>query len=303
MTTSRALPAALAVVSAVALCACTAEPSTGNTDLRVAAAVYPLAFAAQEVAGVHGEVLLLTAPGVEPHDLELSPAVVKQLRDMDVVFYLERFQPAIEKAVDSTGAWALGVEQMVEIHDHSDGDHDGHPDIAENEHDSHFWLNPLLLADFGFAIANEFGRLDLTHADGYLRRARSLESDLLALDAEFSAGLAACERDTILVSHEAFGFLATRYGLTQVGLAGLSPDAEPSPARVRKIRAIAAQTGATTVFSETLVDPSVAQALASDAGLEVAVLDPIEGLFDDDDDYFTVMRRNLAALEDALGCR
>ena len=295
--------AALAAASAVALGACTADPTTGNTDLDVAAAVYPLAYVAEQVAGSHGEVLLLTAPGVEPHDLELSPAVVKRLRDMDVVFYLERFQPAIEDAVDSTGAWAIGVEQMVEIHDHSDSDHDGHPDVAENEHDSHFWLDPLLLADFGFAVANEYGRLDITHADGYLRRARDLEEDLLALDAEFTAGLADCERTTILVSHEAFGFLATRYGLTQVGLAGLSPDAEPSPARIRQIRSIAAQTGATTVFSETLVDPSVAQALASDAGLEVAVLDPIEGLFDDDDDYLIVMRRNLAALEEALGCK
>jgi zinc transport system substrate-binding protein len=129
-----------------------------------------------------------------------------------------------------------------------------------------------------------------------------LGADLAATDAAYADRLSSCERTTLLTSHEAFGYLAARYGLTQMGLSGLDPEAEPSPARIREVRDIADSTGATTVFVETIVDPSVVEAFAHDANLAIATLDPIESLTDSDDDYLIVATRNLDALSAGLGC-
>jgi zinc transport system substrate-binding protein len=127
---------------------------------------------------------------------------------------------------------------------------------------------------------------------------------LTALDEEFSTGLARCERNVVVTTHEAFGYLAHRYGLEMVGVSGLSPDAEPSPARLAEIREVVVDEGVTTIFYERLVSPKVAETLADDLGVDTAVLDPIEGLTDETEgeDYFTLMRANLGALEEANGC-
>jgi len=127
------------------------------------------------------------------------------------------------------------------------------------------------------------------------------------LDDDLAAGLAECTSRTILTSHDAFGWLASRYDLEQHGVAGLEPDAEPDPDRLADLADLAEREGVTTVFTETLVSPRVARTLAREAGgLRTAVLDPLEGLdeerIESGDDYLSVMRDNLAALRKALGC-
>jgi zinc transport system substrate-binding protein len=105
-----------------------------------------------------------------------------------------------------------------------------------------------------------------------------------------------------VTSHTAFNYLAQRYGLTEVGITGISPEAEPSPQRLAEVAADARATGATTIFFETLVSPKVAETIAREVGARTAVLDPLEGLTEPGSDYFSVMRANLAALTEALGC-
>ena len=116
-------------------------------------------------------------------------------------------------------------------------------------------------------------------------------------------GLRGCERQTVVVSHDAFGYLA-KYGLRFEAIAGLSPDAEPTPADLARLQQLIDTDGITTVFSERLVSPRLSQTLADDMGITTAVLDPIEGLSDEtaDEDYLSLMRENLAALELANGC-
>lgn len=296
----RAVSATVAAVFALAACSTApgATTSTGTADLSVAAAFYPLQFVAERVGGAHVAITALAPPGVEPHDLELSPAAVRSVRSSDVVLYLSGFQASVDEAVKTTGAPALDVADSVALLPAPAG--------LALSFDPHFWLDPTLLSAYAGAVGEEFASLDPAHADEYRANATKLKNDLATLDAKYQAGLATCARHTILTSHEAFGYLAARYGLTQVGLSGLDPEAEPSPAKIREARAIAVSSGATTVFIEALVDPSVVQAFASDAHLTVATLDPIESLVPStlvaNPSYITAMEQNLFALRTALAC-
>jgi zinc transport system substrate-binding protein len=294
--TIRPTLAAVSLVATVALVGCSpaeSTPTSSTTTLEVAAAFYPLQFVAERVGGNHVAVTALAPPGVEPHDLELSPVGVRAVRDADVVLYLAGFQPSVDDAIAATNARGFNAGDSVDLLPPSNAE--------QGSFDPHFWLDPTLLATFADAVGNEFATLDPANATEYQANAAALVTDLTSLDDEYSAGLAQCERDTILVSHEAFGYLARRYGLVQVGLSGLDPEAEPSPARIREVRDIAESEGATTVYAEALVDPSVVEAFARDAHLVVATLDPVESAIAPDD-YLVIMNRNLTALEVGLGC-
>lgn len=287
---------ALGAVVSLGLTACSSPDSSSPSDtsnLTVAAAFYPLQFIAERIGGNPVKVITLTPPGAEPHDLELSPSGVREVRDADIVLYISGFQPKVDDAIAATGAKGFDVSDVIDL-------------IGGGERnvgtDPHFWLDPILLTDYADAVTEEYTTLDPVHADVYRTNNASLTADLAELDTLYADGLSTCERDTILTSHEAFGYLALRYGLTQVGLSGINPDAEPSPSRIREIRDFATSVGATTVFVETLVDPSVVEAFAYDAGLEVATLDPIGGLVEEGDDYLIIMHRNLDVLKAGLGC-
>ena len=160
------------------------------------------------------------------------------------------------------------------------------------------------MADVADAVATGSPRLDPDHADDYVANAADVRRELEALDREYADGLADCALDTIVVSHDAFGYLA-RYGLHVEPIVGLTPDAEPSPADLARLQELVRDDGITTVFTESLSSPKLADTLAGDLGVDVAVLDPIEGLSDRtrDDDYLSLMRENLARLQEANQCR
>jgi len=190
-------------------------------------------------------------------------------------------------------------EHADEEGEHAEEDgHDDHGDL-----DPHFWQDPVRMADLGDAIASTLGELDPDNKADYTKNADALRKDLEKLDGEYTDGLKSCERDLVVVSHDAFGYLA-KYGLHLEPIAGLSPDAEPTSAGLADLQHLIEDEGVTTVFYETLVSPKFAQTLADDAGAETAVLDPIEGLTGEtaDEDYLSLMRSNLAALEKANGC-
>ena len=277
-------------------CSATTDQGSSASDatdtLRIDAAFYPLQYVAERVAGDYGTVTTLTQPGIEPHDLELAPATVRSMQDADVVLFVGGLQPAIEDAIEATGVNSFDAADAIPLVERQTG---------ELSFDPHFWLDPALVADYARAVGDEFARLNPAHADAYVANAAALAIQLDALDGEFSKGLATCTRREFITTHEAFGYLADAYDLHQEGLAGIDPEAEPSPARLREIKDVIAHTGATTIFTETLVNTRVADALASDAGVKTEVLDPIESVVDGTD-YLSVMNHNLAALRTALEC-
>jgi zinc transport system substrate-binding protein len=173
--------------------------------------------------------------------------------------------------------------------------------------DPHFWLDPQLMIAAVDEVEAALSEASPDAAATFEANARAYKEELTALDEELAAGLGSCERDEIVTSHAAFYYLAQRYGLTQLPITGLSPEAEPDPERLSELADQIEADGITTIFYETLVSPDVAETLAREAGVEAAVLNPIEGLteqqVEDGDDYASVMRDNLAALQEALGCR
>lgn len=302
----------LAMLTAPTLLAATACGGGSTTDagssggrLRVAVAFYPLAYLVEQIGGDTVEVTNLTAPGAEPHDLELSPRDVAAILDSDLVVYLSGFQPAVDDAVAQADRdLALDVASAADLTRTVTPIEDGEEHEDEAGTDPHFWLDPERFA----AVADEVAaRLAAARPDDrreLTSRADALGDRLDALDQEFRDGLADCERTELVTSHTAFGYLADRYGLTQVGIAGLVPDAEPTPERLAEVSDFVGDHGVTTVYFETLVSPAVAEAVADEAGVETAVLDPLEGLTDrsDGDDYLAVMRSNLQTLRSGQGC-
>ncbi|WP_296666266.1 metal ABC transporter substrate-binding protein [Demequina sp.] len=295
---------AAATAAALSLAACApggsaADGSAGAEGPTVAAAFYPLEYVARAVAGGEATVIALAQPGLEAHDLELSPSAVRDVQGADLLLYLSEFQPAVDDAVSSTGVETLDAHAIVDEHGGAgEAADDGH-DHGEN--DPHFWLDPTLLAEYGRQVADRLGVIDPDRAADYAANAAALEQTLTGIDEAYAAGLASCERDTIFVAHEAFGYLTERYGIHQEGFAGINPDAEPSPARLLEIKQLVAESGATVIFTENEVSARVADALASDVGVATAVLSPIETVTGDDD-YAAVMNRNLDQIRSALAC-
>ncbi len=249
------------------------------------AAFYPLAYAAEQSGGPAVSVYNLTPAGAEPHDLELAPDDVRRIQEADVVLLLGHgFQPQVERAAkSSSGRVALLLDT---------------PGLGQRDNDPHVWLDP--------------GRYSLlVHRIGEILHARAgaaaLARRLSALDSEYRRGLAECARHEIVTSHAAFGYLAARYGLEQISIEGLTPEAEPTPAELRHVAEFVRRRHVTTIYFETLVSPKLAQTLARETGTKTAVLDPIEGLtpeaIEHGADYFSVMRANLANLRSGLGCR
>jgi zinc transport system substrate-binding protein len=247
----------------------------------VMAAFYPLAHAADQIGGDSVEVTNLTPPGTEPHDVELSVRDVEKVRSADVVFYLgEGFQPALERAVDGADGETVDLLESVEV----------------RENDPHVWLDPARYQ----GAAEKIGDVLARPSEPFVRR-------LMKLDADFRVGLAHCERREIVTSHDAFGYLADRYALKQIPITGISPEAEPTSRALERVIDQVRASGATTVFFETLLSPRIAETVARETGARTAVLNPIEGLTEDElargENYFSVMRENLATLRKALGCR
>ena len=308
-------PPALAALTAAALllagCATsTSGAATGtraaNGAVEILASFYPLQYVAQQVGGDLVEVSSLTPPGAEPHDVELSPREVRAVGEAGLVVYLSGFQSAVDAAIAARKPAhvvdAAKSADLVRAHRASAADSPATTKSAGAARDPHFWLDPDRLARLAAPVAEALTEIDPAHAATYAANAAALRASLTALDAEFTTNLATCARRVVVTSHEAFGYLADRYDLTQVGISGLDPDAEPSPARLKEIGDTIRARGVTTIFSERLINPKVAQTLATDLGVTAAVLDPVESLSDPQSDYRQVMQQNLTQLRDALGC-
>ena len=300
-------PSSALVVLLLALAGCggsSASGDTGSESVQVTAGLYPYAFVADRVGGPDVEVTNLTAPGAEPHDLELTPQQVGRLGQSDLVLYSEGFQPAVDEAVEQQARdAALDVLQVVALHDAAHAE-DGHAE-EHGEHegqDPHVWLDPARLSTIAGAVADRLAEVDPAHEDAYRDRAKTLQDELAALDHDLRTGLSSCARTQIVTSHDAFGYLADAYGLEQVAVAGLSPEDEASPRRLAEVAEQARAEGTTTIFFEELVSPAVAESLAREVGAEATVLSPLEGP-PEDGDYLTEMRKNLERLRTALDCR
>lgn len=306
-------PLALTIPLALFLSACGGSEADDGR-LTVDANFYPYAWVVEQVGGDDVDVTNLTSPGVEPHDLELKPKQVASVQTADLVVFQKGFQSAVDDAVDRAdrkSGTTLDVADVVTLaseHDHGveeseeeHSDEDGHDHEHEDGIDPHVWLDPANMVAVTKAVETFLEKADPDHASQYSANAAALETRLTDLGESFATGLKTCKRDTIVTSHAAFGYLAARYGLTQVPIAGIDPSNEPSGAQLADITDLVKQDGITTVFTEELVSPKVADTVARATGASTATLDPIEGSTDGRS-YLQIMQRNLDALKKANDC-
>lgn len=334
---SRLLALALVVAAPLAACAPAGPGTTAGTSaattvgdasgptedprevLQVVASFYPLEYVVRRVAGDRAEISTLTAPGVDPHDVELTPRTVGSLGSADLVVYAAGLQPAVDDAVAAEAAEAsLDVTTHADLlllgeteDEHAEHAEEGHAeeDHAEDGHghegvDPHFWLDPQRYADVADAVAGRLAEIDPAGAEAYRANAETLGADLQALDEDLSAGLAQCRSREVVTTHEAFGYLGERYDLHLTGITGITPEAEPSPARLAEVTAQVRELGTTTIYTEPLLPSGIAETVARETGASVRTLDPVEGITDasEGEDYLEVMRANLESLRQGQGC-
>jgi zinc transport system substrate-binding protein len=309
--------AAVAAVGALALAGCsnandasadTASPPA-EAALTVTVSHYPVQFLVERIGGDAVAVENLTTPGAEPHDLELTPQQVAELQDASTVFYLGGFQPALEDAVPEANGTVVDLTEGLtlreaEAHTHDEEHADGEEHADEEEHgstDPHVWLSPVLMQQMATTVADTLSEQSPENQQVFADNAAQLQNELEALNTEWTDGTANCEIRTMVVSHEAFGYLADQYGFDQRGISGLSPENEPSAAAIAELTTFVRDNGITTVYTEELVDPSVAETIAAEAGVQTALLSTLETQ-PEDGDYFSAMRSNLETVSAGQSC-
>jgi zinc transport system substrate-binding protein len=279
-------------VALVLVSACSAKPEARGP--RVVASFYPLAWAAGSF-GTEIRVEDLTPPGGEPHELQLTARQRLDVQDAALVILLGKgFQPEVERAAkDSNGKVLVLLDRYTLLPSKEEG----------LEADPHIWLDPVLMGDIVGRVADALMDVDPANKDVYLREKSTVQERLIALDEKFRAQLSGCSLDTLVTTHEAFGYLARRYKLTEVGLTGVTPEAEPSARRIQQVRDAVRRGEAGAVFYEdTDEGRRIGRSVASDVGAKALPLNTLES-DPAPKDYITQMESNLASLKDGLRCR
>lgn len=276
-------------------------PVAPSEKFEVAASFYPVYFLSARIGGEKATVTNITPAGAEPHDYEPTPQQLASIERSRLIVlnggmeaWGERVAQGLDPAKTVLVEAGKGLETRI------------FEEEGETMADPHVWLSPALAARMTDAIVAGFVQADPENAAYYEGNAAALKADLAALDAAYKEGLASCEKTAFVTSHAAFGYLAESYGLSQIAIAGLSPEAEPTAKELANVASFAREHGVDVIFFETLVSPKLSETIAREVGARTLVLDPIEGLTDDEraqgSDYLTLMRRNLANLQTALRC-
>ena len=288
-----------------------ADTAAGDGRLRVLTSFYPMYDFACKIGGDCIDVTNMVPSGTEPHDWEPSTNDLKNLEKADVFIYNGAdMEPWADDLLVSRSDTLHVVEasENVELRT-TDGEHEhAHEHEGADHHhgdfDPHVWLDPENAKIEMEAIRDALCAADPENSTVFQSNYEKYATELDALDAEFREKLAPLPNRTIVVAHEAFGYLCDAYGLTQVGIEGLSPDSEPDPGRMAEVIDFVREHSISTIFFEELVSPKVAEAIASETGAQAKMLSPLEGLSDEQAaagaDYFSVMHDNLAALMEAL---
>lgn len=283
---------AVAALGLGAMAACSSDtPSSGGGKIQVVTSFYPLTYVVQNIGGDLVEVTDLTPAGGDAHDLELSPSQVSEIGNARAVVFLGGgFQPSVEQAVSVQGVGGLDAMSAV-------------PEDLLLPGDSHIWLNPAIMGDIGQQVAKALAEADPAGAEVFADNAKEFSARMTALDQQFVADLEGCQGATLVTSHQAFGYLADAYGMEQVGITGINPEAEPSPKRLREVQKVIEGRDVTTLFFEKATAAGTEAKLADSLGVASAQLNPLEGTPSDGADYTQIMEENLQALQKGLNCQ
>jgi zinc transport system substrate-binding protein len=284
-----------------------------SKKIKIVTTFYPMYEFSKQVAGEYADVIALIPTGVEPHDWEPSAKDIVQVKDADVFVYNGIVEGWVPKALESAANSKRVVVEASKAVELMEGLPEEEEHEAEKEHkdehkesglDPHVWLDPVLAQKEVASIQAALEKADPAHKDDYKKNADAYIAKLKELDGLFKSGLKDAKRKDFITQHAAFAYLAKEYGLTQVPISGLSPEEEPSADKMVEVVKFAKENKVKTIFFETLVDPKIASTIAKEVGAKTDVLNPLEGLTDEDKknnlDYIGVMKKNLEALKKGL---
>lgn len=284
------------------------QPSEGvsvESNVSVIASFYPLYEFARNVGMERIDVSTLIPAGVEPHDWEPTATDLQRLRSADIFIYNGAgFEPWIDRITSAEFdllivETARGIE-LIEV----EGEHDEHEHEAI---DPHIWLDPILAKQQVSSIKEALIKVDPKSTQYYEDNAKAYMAKLDALDVKIRSELSNCEKDTFVSFHQAFSYFAKRYGLHEVSLGGISPEAEASPLELKELVEFVRENKIKVIYSEELVDPRLAEVLASEVGAKVLLLSPIEGLSSEElgkgVTYLEKMEQNVQNLRVGLQCK
>lgn len=302
------------------------KKDTSTDKIKVIATFYPMYEFTKQIAGDKADVQLLIPSTIEPHDWEPTPKDMANIQKADVFIfnseYMESWVPSIRKSISNNNVDFVeaskgitlkkGVEEEEHEHDHDHGDHDhegdtnAHDSSEEHEHhhhhefDPHVWLSPVLAQQEVKTITEALIKADPKNKEEYEENSVAFTKKLKKLDSDFREGLKDIKQKEIVTQHAAFGYLTNEYGLIQVPIAGLSPDIEPSAAKMKEIKDFSKKNNVKVIYFEELASPKVAETLANEIGAKTEVLNTLEGLSKEDQengfDYIKVMEKNLQTL-------
>lgn len=311
---------AFTAISTLFLSGCASESASSSGKLNVVTTFYPMYEFTKQVAGDHADVIALIPAGAEPHDYEPSAKDMKKLKNASVFVYngiVEGWAEQALKSAENTKRVVVEASKGIDLmeglpeeeEEHTEKDKEG----KEKEHkeadggkilDPHVWLDPVLAQKEVEAIVTGLTQADPAHKDDFRKNADGYIAKLKALDDSYRTGLKNVKHKEFVTQHAAFGYLAKEYGLTQIPIAGLSPEEEPAPGKMADIIKFTKDNQVKTIFFETLVEPKVAKTIAKEINAKTDVLNPIEGLTEEEKtnnlDYIGVMSKNLEALKKAL---
>lgn len=295
------------LVNLIVGCAGGATTQTSPKKLKVVATVYPVYEFAKQIGGDKVDVLLMTPSGAEPHDWEPTAKDLVKIREAKLFVYQGNgLEPWVTKMLtqNKTTAAIAASQDIPTLAASLDEENEPAVPADQTAVDPHIWLDPVLAQQEAKNIRDALISADPDNENVYMTNAEQLTDRLAVLDQEYRDTVRTFTKKDIVTTHAAFAYLAKRYGLTQVPLMGLAPDAEPTPEKIAQVAEFCKKNSVRIVFFETLVSPKLANMLSQESGAMTLVLNPLEGLTEDErkagKDYFSIMRENLANLKTAL---
>ncbi len=283
-----------------------------ENKISVVTTVYPIYDFTKNIAGENAEIINLVPAGMEPHDFELSTGDMQLIEEADIFIYngagMEHFVDKTLQSISNKDLMIVECAKDIELlnatHSHEEGEIHEKESHNEENMDPHTWLSISNAIKEAEVIKEAFVKADEEHAKYYEDNYQAYKEELTQLQNLYKSELSDLSSNTIVVAHEAFGYLCEEYNLTQLGIEGLTADSEPDSARMKEIIDFCREYEVKVIFFEELVSPKVAESIASEVGAQTMVLNPIEGLtaeqIADEKDYISIMHDNLEALKKAL---
>lgn len=267
--------------------------SSGDTSLRIFASFYPIYDFVEKIGKDKVDVSVIVPNGVEPHDFEPTSKQVVELQDADLIF------------INGAGfeSWINGItnSNIVDLSRNITTEN-----ITSNPN-PHIWLDPILVESMAEEIYNILVSLDPDNIVYYQNNLKQFDDKLELLNSNIKNNLTNCALNDFIAFHDAFGYFAKRYGLTQHVIGGISPEMDVNPQKLTESIKLAKQLGITTIFSEDNIEPRLSNTIANEVGGKVLVLSPIEMITQKEQDlgkdYFSKMYDNLNNLKIALECK